>query len=124
LEVSFELGKSISLINAEEEEAARHVHATHERLVIVFDEFDPKLTRRPTGSIRPSGSSKGDGVTPEAPDESVGIFTTLKEGTGITPGVPDEVKYNSKSKVNSAIDWGLENKSDYSKEDKVNEEEV
>ncbi|GJS17633.1 hypothetical protein Tco_0412105 [Tanacetum coccineum] len=43
--VTLKLGKSMSLIEAEEEEAARQVHATHERLVT---ESDPKPARRST----------------------------------------------------------------------------
>ncbi|GJS62435.1 hypothetical protein Tco_0657219 [Tanacetum coccineum] len=31
--------------------------------------------------LHTGGSSEGDGVTPEVPDESIGIFTTLSEGT-------------------------------------------
>ncbi|GJV06144.1 hypothetical protein Tco_1343800 [Tanacetum coccineum] len=58
------------------------------------------------------------------PDESTIIFTTSSEGTGITPGVPDEVKGSSKAKVDSAINWGSENKSDYFDEAQVDEEEI
>ncbi|GKA65046.1 hypothetical protein Tco_0764753, partial [Tanacetum coccineum] len=54
-DVALELGKSMSLIEAEVEEAARRVHATHKRLVTVSDEFDPEPARRPTRSRRPSG---------------------------------------------------------------------
>ncbi|GJS53974.1 hypothetical protein Tco_0627336 [Tanacetum coccineum] len=36
-DVSLELGKSMSLIEAAEEEAARQVHATHERIIIESD---------------------------------------------------------------------------------------
>ncbi|GJY84645.1 hypothetical protein Tco_0498671 [Tanacetum coccineum] len=41
--VSLELGKSISLTESVEEEAARQVHVTHERIVT---ESDPELARR------------------------------------------------------------------------------
>ncbi|GKC51564.1 hypothetical protein Tco_1074309, partial [Tanacetum coccineum] len=58
------------------------------------------------------------------PDGSIVIFTTSSEGTGITLGVPDEVKGSSEAKVDSAIDWGSENKSDYSDEAQVDEEEI
>ncbi|GKA07648.1 hypothetical protein Tco_0686872 [Tanacetum coccineum] len=45
--VSLELGKSISLTKAAEEEAARQVHATHER---IMTESDPEPARRiPSG---------------------------------------------------------------------------
>ncbi|GJS32811.1 hypothetical protein Tco_0531193 [Tanacetum coccineum] len=174
--VAFELGKSISLSEAKEEEVARHVHATLELLVTESD----ASANRPTGRRRPfgitfrdtsnvstkkpldqsqtlkgiqmlmeeerlaantmqaikankkinrsqphtGGSSKGACVTPEVPDESAGIFTTSSEGTGVKLGVPDEVKGSSKAKADSAIDWGSENKSDYSEEEKVDEEEI
>ncbi|GJY46728.1 hypothetical protein Tco_0435791 [Tanacetum coccineum] len=44
-DVALELGKSMSLTEATEEEAARQVHATHELLVT---EFDPEHARRST----------------------------------------------------------------------------
>ncbi|GJT20869.1 hypothetical protein Tco_0890806 [Tanacetum coccineum] len=52
-DVSLELGKSISLTEAEEEEAARRVHATHERLVTESDEPSGmnRLTRRRTTGV-------------------------------------------------------------------------
>ncbi|GJV40174.1 hypothetical protein Tco_1418614 [Tanacetum coccineum] len=55
---------------------------------------------------------------------SKSIFITSSEGTGITPGVPDEVKGSFDAKVASAIDWGSENESNYSEEEKVYEEEI
>ncbi|GKA43706.1 hypothetical protein Tco_0736430 [Tanacetum coccineum] len=54
-DVAFELRKSMNLTEAEEEEAARRVHATHERLVTEFDESDPEPANRPTGRRRPYG---------------------------------------------------------------------
>ncbi|GJZ63140.1 retrovirus-related pol polyprotein from transposon TNT 1-94 [Tanacetum coccineum] len=68
------------------------------------------------------GLGQGAGVSPKVPDESTSIFTTSSEGTGTVPGVPDEVKGASEAKVDSAIDWGSKKESDYSEEDKVNEE--
>ncbi|GKG62068.1 hypothetical protein Tco_0631972, partial [Tanacetum coccineum] len=52
-DVSLDLGKSISMTEAKEKEAARRVHATHERLVM---ESEPKPARRSTR--RPSGIDK------------------------------------------------------------------
>ncbi|GKD70915.1 hypothetical protein Tco_1325005 [Tanacetum coccineum] len=46
-DVALELGKSLSLTEAAEEEAARQVHATHERIVIESD-LEP-ARRRPSG---------------------------------------------------------------------------
>ncbi|GJS07007.1 hypothetical protein Tco_0363803 [Tanacetum coccineum] len=117
-DVTLELGKSVSLTEATEEEAARQVHATHERIVT---ESNSKPTRRkPSGiafrytssvskkmSLDPSqklkasrkssrsqpyagGSSKGTGTKPV--DESTFILATLHKRTGIKPRVPDEVQ--------------------------------
>ncbi|GKG56632.1 hypothetical protein Tco_0579956, partial [Tanacetum coccineum] len=52
----------------------------------------------------------------------VTVSKSSSEGTGTVPGVPNEVKGAFEAKADSAIDWGSENKSDYSKEDKVDEE--
>ncbi|GJW52957.1 hypothetical protein Tco_0097042 [Tanacetum coccineum] len=67
------------------------------------------------------GSSKGDGVTLEALDESIVILTTSSKGTGTKPGVLDEVKGSSEAKGDSAIDWGSKKESEYSKEENVDE---
>ncbi|GKB81748.1 hypothetical protein Tco_0948643, partial [Tanacetum coccineum] len=184
-DVAFKLGTSMSLNEAEKEEAARRVHATHERLVMnrknlqvkktLMNPLIGKIGRREhlgdclrdtswvskkksldhsqklkgiqvlteeeqlaadtiqaikgsnmvsRSQLHTEGSSEGAGITPEVPDESTVIFTTLSEGTGITLGVPDEVKGSSEAKVDSAIDWGSENKSDYSDEAQVDEEEI
>ncbi|GJT43670.1 hypothetical protein Tco_0952385 [Tanacetum coccineum] len=50
------------------------------------------------------------------------IFTTSSEGTGTKPGVLDEVKDSSEAKGDSAIDWGSKEDSEYSEENKVDEE--
>ncbi|GKF75249.1 hypothetical protein Tco_0224693, partial [Tanacetum coccineum] len=52
LDIALELGKSMSLTKAAEEEATRQVHDTHERIVT---EFDPDQARR-----RPSGIAFSD----------------------------------------------------------------
>ncbi|GJR84119.1 hypothetical protein Tco_0154904 [Tanacetum coccineum] len=156
-DVALELGKSISLTKAEEEEATRRVHATHECLVTVSDESDPEPTRRPTGRRRPSGIAFRDtsyvskknsldqpqklkGIQTLTAEEQLAADTmqALKdirkiirsrshiggssEGAGVSPKVTDEVKGSFEAKVDYAIDWGLENKSNYSKEDKGDEE--
>ncbi|GJV21739.1 hypothetical protein Tco_1370759 [Tanacetum coccineum] len=117
-DVALELGKSMSLIEAVEEEAARPVHATHERIVT---EFDPEpARRRPSGiafrdtssvskkmspdpSQKLKGSSEGTGTKLGVPDESTVILKTLSEATGTKPGVPDEEKDTSVAKAD--IDW-------------------
>ncbi|GJW01844.1 hypothetical protein Tco_1557095 [Tanacetum coccineum] len=114
-DVALELGKSISITEAEEEEAARQVHTTHARIVT---ESVPEPAKKKTGSrstrsvviqdtlnapkSKPAaskpklkgtrGSSEGTGRIPGVPDESIVISTTSSEGTGTKPGVPDEKK--------------------------------
>ncbi|GJY27176.1 hypothetical protein Tco_0401902, partial [Tanacetum coccineum] len=80
-DVTLKLGKSMSLTKAEEEEAARQVHATHERLVI---ESDPEPARRSTRR-RPSGIAFRDTSNvskKKSPDQSLklkGIHTLNAE---------------------------------------------
>ncbi|GJW05879.1 retrovirus-related pol polyprotein from transposon TNT 1-94 [Tanacetum coccineum] len=102
--VTLELGKSMSLTEAIEEEAARQLHATHERIVT---ESDPEPARR-----RPSG----------VPNESTIILTTSSEGTGTKPGVPDKEKVTSEANADVILDWGSEEESEYSEEENVDEE--
>nr|GEY54849.1 hypothetical protein [Tanacetum cinerariifolium] len=88
--VALELGKSISLTEAAEEEAARQVHATYARIV-TKSVVDP--ARR-----RSSGSSKGTSRIPRVRDASIVISATSSEGIGTIPGVPDEENVTSKEK--------------------------
>ncbi|GJR18398.1 hypothetical protein Tco_0966925 [Tanacetum coccineum] len=105
-DVALELGKSISLTKAAEEEAARQVHSTHARIVT---ESDPEPAKKKTGSrskrsvviqdtTSTRGSSEGTGRIPRVPDESTVIFATLSEGTGTKPEVPNEEKVSTKEK--------------------------
>ncbi|GJZ09200.1 hypothetical protein Tco_0543483 [Tanacetum coccineum] len=117
LNVALELGKSISLTEAAEEEATRQVHATHARIVT---EFVPEpARRRPSGiafrdtfwvskKVSPDPSQKLKGVQSLTPEEQLAadIIQALKEskktsrrqsGTGGSserasriPGIPDE----------------------------------
>ncbi|GJW65636.1 retrovirus-related pol polyprotein from transposon TNT 1-94 [Tanacetum coccineum] len=134
-DIALELGKSISLTEAAEEEATRQVHATHARIVT---EFVPEpARRRPLGiSFRdtssvsnkksPDSSQKLKGVQTLTPEEQLvaDIMNALKEskktsrrqpGTGTNPGVLDEEKVTSEANV--ILDWGSEQESEYSKED-------
>ncbi|GJV99897.1 hypothetical protein Tco_1555149 [Tanacetum coccineum] len=131
--------KSMSLTKAAEEEAARQVHATHERT-----ESDPELARRRPSekltadtmqalkasrkSIRnqphAGGSSEGTGIKPGVPDESTITPTTSSEGTGTKPGVLNEEKVTSEAKADVTLDWVLEQKSEYSKEDRGDDENI
>ncbi|GJX61218.1 hypothetical protein Tco_0294118 [Tanacetum coccineum] len=141
-DVALELGKSISLTEAAEEEAARQVHATHARIVTEsvpepttharilkgVQTLTPeeqlaantmkalkkskKTNRRQLGA---GGSSEGTGVSSEVPDESIVILSTSSEGTGTKPGVPDEEKVTSEANV--ILDWGSKQESEYFEEE-------
>ncbi|GKE46837.1 hypothetical protein Tco_1478095, partial [Tanacetum coccineum] len=86
LDVALELGKPMSLTEATKEEAARQVHATHERIVI---ESVPEPARR-----RPSEQLVAD--TMQALKESMKTSRRQpgtggsSEGTGVSLGVPDD----------------------------------
>nr|GEU30067.1 hypothetical protein [Tanacetum cinerariifolium] len=67
------------------------------------------------------GSSEGTGTIPGVPNESTFISTTSSKGTGTKPGVPDEEK--DITEENIILDWGSEQESEYSKEDKLDDEE-
>ncbi|GKA49811.1 hypothetical protein Tco_0742884 [Tanacetum coccineum] len=116
-DVALELGKSISLTEAAEEEAARQVHATHER---TMTESDPEhARRRPSGIAFKDTLSVSKKMTPDPSQKLKGVQTltheeqlvsdTMKalkeskktskrqpgtggssEGTGVSPGVHDE----------------------------------
>ncbi|GJY00825.1 hypothetical protein Tco_0358977 [Tanacetum coccineum] len=100
-DLALELGKSISLTEAEEEAVAREVHATHARIV---SESEPEPTQRRQSGIafrdsfivskkRSSDSSKKlKGNILGLPNESIVVFRASSEGTGSKPGVPDEEK--------------------------------
>ncbi|GJY53874.1 hypothetical protein Tco_0445538 [Tanacetum coccineum] len=122
-DVALELGKSISLTEAEEEEAARRVHTTHERLVTEFDEPSGIQTLTPEEQIvadtmqalkarkkisksqpHTRGSSEGTGVSPEVSDELIVILTTSSEETGTKPEVLDDVKKKNDDNDDRSID--------------------
>nr|GEW88286.1 retrovirus-related Pol polyprotein from transposon TNT 1-94 [Tanacetum cinerariifolium] len=123
--VALELGKSMGITKAKEEEAVRRVHATHERLVMESDlEPAKRSTRRRSSDIafrdtlkqlaanmtqalkasRKSsrsqphviGSSKGTSVSQGVPNESTVILTTSSEGISTKPGVTDEEMKDAK----------------------------
>ncbi|GJY85474.1 retrovirus-related pol polyprotein from transposon TNT 1-94 [Tanacetum coccineum] len=117
-DIALELGKSISLAEAEEEAAAREVHDTHARIVTESVPEPARTIRqssiafRDTSSVskkRTSGTSqklKGIQSLTPAEQEAADIMKALKdskkmigrqpgtggsdEGTGEIPGVPDE----------------------------------
>ncbi|GJZ21657.1 hypothetical protein Tco_0558696, partial [Tanacetum coccineum] len=108
-DIALELGKSSSLIEAEEEATARQVHATHARIV---SESVPEPARRRRSDISISETTqklKGIQTLFPAEQEAVDIMKALKdsrrmlgrqpgtggsdEGTGEIPGVLDESIY-------------------------------
>ncbi|GKC38210.1 hypothetical protein Tco_1050594 [Tanacetum coccineum] len=117
-DIALELGKSISLAEAEEEAAAREVHDTHARIVTESVPVPARtisqsiIAFRDTSSVskkRTSGTSqklKGIQSLTPAEQEATDIMKALKdskkmigrqpgtggsdEGTGEIPGVPDE----------------------------------
>ncbi|GKA22846.1 hypothetical protein Tco_0708808, partial [Tanacetum coccineum] len=106
LDVALELGKSISLTEAKEEEAARQVHATHAR--IVTKSIPEPARRRPSGKMTSNPPKKLKSVLSLTPEEQEAADTikALKESTktirrqpgtrgsiegiGSKPGVPNE----------------------------------
>ncbi|GKD10283.1 hypothetical protein Tco_1189968, partial [Tanacetum coccineum] len=74
--------------------------------------------------LHAGGLSNGTSTKPKVPDESTNTPTTSSEGTGTNPRVPDEEKDTSTAKADVTLDWGSENKSDYSKEDQGNDEDI
>ncbi|GJX82640.1 uncharacterized mitochondrial protein-like protein [Tanacetum coccineum] len=134
-DTALELGKSISKTEAEEAEAARQVHATHARIVTeygvpsltpeqeVADIMQALKESKKTSKRHPGtrGSSEGTSTIPGVPDESTVISATSSEGTGTKPGVPAEEKDITEENV--ILEWGSEQESEYSEEDKLDDEE-
>ncbi|GJW04666.1 hypothetical protein Tco_1563522 [Tanacetum coccineum] len=104
-DVALELGKSISLTEAEEAKAARSPMTTHARLftdslkrsrsknsVIVAYIMQALKESKKTSKRQPGtgGSNEGTGTIPEVSDESTIVSPTSSEGTGTKLGVPDE----------------------------------
>ncbi|GKE27522.1 hypothetical protein Tco_1442906, partial [Tanacetum coccineum] len=82
-DAALELAKSINKIEAEEQEAARLVHETHER-----------------------GSSEGAGSKLEVLNESKGKTKDTNEGVGAKPEVPDVSKAMSSDQESKNESWG------------------
>ncbi|GKB11076.1 hypothetical protein Tco_0844999 [Tanacetum coccineum] len=119
-----------SLTEAVEEEAARQVHATHER---IMTETDPDPARR-----RPSGISFRDASSVSKkmyldPSQKLKDVQTLTLEEQLVADMMQALKASRKStriqphaggstKVDVILDWGSENENDYSKEENVDEE--
>ncbi|GJT49955.1 hypothetical protein Tco_0976112 [Tanacetum coccineum] len=143
-DVTLELGKSISLTKAAEEEASRQVHTTHARNMT--ESVPEPARRRPLGisfrdtsrvskkvSSDPSQKLKGvQSLTPKE-QEVADTMQALKEskktskkiaseGTGTKPRVPDEEKVTSEENV--ILEWCSEQESEYLEKDQRDDEEV
>nr|GEW28571.1 hypothetical protein [Tanacetum cinerariifolium] len=129
LDIALELGKSISLIEAVEEEAAWKVHAIHAR--IVTESVPDPSRRRPSCitfrdtsrllkkvSFDPSQRLKGvQLLTPEEQDVA-DTMQALKESKNTNrrkPGVLDEEKVTFEENV--ILEWGSKQESEYFEED-------
>nr|GEW65663.1 hypothetical protein [Tanacetum cinerariifolium] len=136
-DVTLELGKSISLTEAAEEEAARQVHATHARIMTesvpegarrrpseqeAIDTMQALKESKKTSRRQPctGDSSKGTGGIIRVSDESTVVSSTSSEGTGTIPGVLDEE--NVTSKENVILDINLEITDDEENEDEFVQE--
>ncbi|GJV91462.1 retrovirus-related pol polyprotein from transposon TNT 1-94 [Tanacetum coccineum] len=101
--------KGVPSLTPEEQEAADIMQALKE---------SKKTSKRQPGT---RGSSEGTGTIPGVPDESTVVSATSSEGTGTKPGVPDEEKDITEENV--ILEWGSEQESEYSEEDKLDDEE-
>nr|GEU84638.1 copia protein [Tanacetum cinerariifolium] len=140
-ETALELGKSISKTKAEEAEAARQVHATHENFskkskgkgsqrkktandsqetVDVSEESEPKpepVKRKTSGKRRVKKKvtmSTDDNIIADDPETALELGNSSK-GTSTKPGVPNEEKERTKEnddKEGDADDEDDETKSD------------
>ncbi|GKB83064.1 hypothetical protein Tco_0949959, partial [Tanacetum coccineum] len=114
--VALELGKYMSLTKAAKEEAARQVHATHERILKGVQTLTPeeqlvadtmqalKANRKSSRSQSLTGGlSEGTGFSPGVPNESTVILTTSSKGT--------------EENVDEEIDWVYSDEGEEKKDD-------
>ncbi|GKA99230.1 hypothetical protein Tco_0827167 [Tanacetum coccineum] len=132
---ALELGKSISKNEVEEAEAARHVHATHAR--IMTKSVPEPTKRRKSGKVTSDPPKKLKGVPSLTPEQEVAdIMQALKEskktskrhpgtrgsseGTSTIPGVPDESTVVSATSSEGTGDADDEDDEIESNEDDIN----
>ncbi|GJX52049.1 integrase, catalytic region, zinc finger, CCHC-type containing protein [Tanacetum coccineum] len=77
-----------------------------------------KTSKRQPGT---RGSNEGTGTILGVPNESTVVSATSSEGTGTKPGVPNKEKEITKETI--ILEWGSEQESEYSEEDKLDDEE-
>ncbi|GJS03990.1 hypothetical protein Tco_0320498 [Tanacetum coccineum] len=100
-DIALELGKSISLTKAEEEAAARQVHATHARIVSESVPEPARRRRRMLGrQPGTSGSDEGTGEIPGVPNES--IYADAEDDNEETESDSDDIyKYRINVRKNA-----------------------
>ncbi|GJT61320.1 hypothetical protein Tco_1004853 [Tanacetum coccineum] len=101
--------KGVPSLTPEEQEAIDIMQALKE---------SKKTSKRQPGT---RGLNEGTGTILGVPNESTVVSATLSEGTGTKPAVPDEEKEVTKENV--ILEWGSEQESEYSEEDKLDDEE-
>ncbi|GJU31005.1 hypothetical protein Tco_1174594 [Tanacetum coccineum] len=116
-DVALELGKSISLVEAKEEEASREVHATHARIVT---ESIPEPAKKKTGSRNTGSIVIQD--TPSAPKSKPATSKLKLKGSKV------ESEYSKDDKGDDEeVDWidsnEDEEKKDDTDDDKINDNE-
>nr|GEZ83959.1 hypothetical protein [Tanacetum cinerariifolium] len=123
LDIALELGKYISLAEAEEEEAAKQVYDTHARSVT---EFVPESAKKKTGSR--SSRSVVIQDTPSAPKpKPITSNPKLKDVQSLTPaekeatGIMQALKESKKTNKRQA---GSKQESKYSEEDPNEKEDI
>ncbi|GJS62893.1 hypothetical protein Tco_0677457 [Tanacetum coccineum] len=100
-DIALELGKSISLTEAEEEAAARQVHATHARIV---SESVPEPARRRRSDIAISETTqklKGIQTLTPAEQEAADVMKALKDSRRMLGRQPDAEDDNEETESDS-----------------------
>ncbi|GKF40526.1 hypothetical protein Tco_0120587, partial [Tanacetum coccineum] len=115
-DVALELGKSMSLTEVIEEEAARQLNGIQtltakEQLVV--DTMQALKASRKSSRSQPhaGGSSEGTCVSPGVPNESTVILTTSSEGT------EEESEYSEEETADEEVDWLYSDKVEEQKDD-------
>ncbi|GKE05394.1 hypothetical protein Tco_1397412 [Tanacetum coccineum] len=120
-DVSLELGKSISLTKAAEEEAARQVYATHARIVT---EFMPEPAKKKSGSRRTRGVVIQDTHSAPKPKPATSKLK-LKGVQSLTPEeqeAADIIKYSEEDQGDDEeVDW-IDSDEDEEKKDDTDDD--
>ncbi|GJX76295.1 hypothetical protein Tco_0323106 [Tanacetum coccineum] len=114
-DVALELGKSMSLDEAVEEEEARQVHATHEWIVT---ESDPKPARRRPSEQRFANTMQALKANRKS-NRSQPHTGGSSEGIGVSPGVLDE-----EETVDKEIEWLTTDEEEEKKDDNEDDRSI